>query len=311
MRKDGINIDKSKSNTVQNQEKLPLNSDIVFKRVFAKEENKDLLISLLEAILKIEIKSIEIKNPEIPRNLMDSKAGVLDIKAIINDNSVVDVEMQMNDEHNIEHRGSYYMTSISSEEIKKGELYIDLKKTIVIGLLNFNYFKRNGYMHTAHMKFEKGDPETYVNMGYEEEEELATDDLEMIFIELPKFIKKNPDANNSLYQWLWLLAGREDKVKMAKKELKEVKKAMEVIDEMSADPKEWEMYESRRKAIINYNSGMETARREGVAAGLKEGEKKAKEETAKKMIKLKMPIEQIMEISGLSKEEIEKLKNNK
>ena len=69
----------------------------------------------------------------------------------------------------------------------------------------------------------------------------------MIYVELPKFIKKNPDANNSLYQWLWLLAGREDKVKMAKKELKE---AMGVIDEMSAAPKEWEMYESRRNRKI-------------------------------------------------------------
>ena len=307
----------TKSNTLQNQEKLPLNSDIVFKRVFAKEENKDLLISLLEAILKIEIKSIEIKNPEIPRNLMDSKAGVLDIKVVINDNSVVDVEMQVNDEHNIEHRGSYYMTSISTEEIKKGELYINLKKAIVINLLNFNYFKRNGYMHTAHMKFEKGDPETYVDMGYEKDEELATDDLEMIFIELPKFIKKNPDANNSLYQWLWLLAGREDKVNMANKKLKEVKKAMEVIDEMSADPKEWEMYESRRKAIINYNSGMETARREGLEEGEKRGEKigiakgerKAKEETAKELLNLGVDKETIIKATGLSKEEIERLKN--
>ena len=64
MRKEDINIDKSKSNTLPNQEKLPLNSDTVFKRVFAKEENKNLLISLLEDILKIEIKSIEIKKGE-------------------------------------------------------------------------------------------------------------------------------------------------------------------------------------------------------------------------------------------------------
>ena len=51
---------------------------------------------------------------------------------------------------------------------------------------------------------------------------------------------------------------------MAKKENKEVKKAIEVIDEMSMDPKEWEIYESREKAIMNYNSGMKSAERRGM-----------------------------------------------
>jgi predicted transposase/invertase (TIGR01784 family) len=201
--------------------------------------------------------------------LIDSKAGVLDIKALINNNSVIDIEMQVEDEHNMEHRSAFYMVSTSSQEFKKGEFYVDLKKTIVINLLNFNYFERNSYMHIAHMKFEKSNPENFVDMGYKVEQELATADLEMIFIELPKFIKKNPGVNPALYQWLWLLAGREDKVKMADKELKEIKKTIEVIDEMSADPKEWEAYESRRRAIMNYNSGMEASRREG----LEEGEK--------------------------------------
>ena len=48
---------------------------------------------------------------------------------------------------------------------------------------------------------------------------------------------------------------------------------MAIIEEMSADPKEWEMHESRRRAIMNYNTSMEAARREGIASGLEEGEK--------------------------------------
>ena len=204
---------------------------------------------------------------------MDNKAGVMDIKAIINDNSVIDIEMQVENEYNIEDRVTYYMAGMSSQEIKKGEEYIDLKKAIVIAILNFNYFERNGYMHVAHMKFEKGSPETYVDMGYKKEQEIATKSLEMIYIELPKFIKKNPRAESLLDKWLWLLAGREDKIKMGKTSVKELDKAISIIDEMSADSKEWEMYESRRKAIINYNSSMEYARREGRKEGIAEGRK--------------------------------------
>ena len=49
---------------------LPLSNDYVFKRVFGKDGNENILKSLLEAILKIKIKSIEIKNPEIPKEIV-------------------------------------------------------------------------------------------------------------------------------------------------------------------------------------------------------------------------------------------------
>ena len=60
------------------------------------------------------------------------------------------------------------------------------KKVIVINILNF---KRNSFLKVARMKFEKSLEETYVNMGYKIEEEMATENLEMIFLEIPKFLK--------------------------------------------------------------------------------------------------------------------------
>ena len=110
--------------------RLPLNSDIVFKRVFAKEENKELLKSLLEAILNIQIKSVEVKNPEIPRDLADSKAGILDIKAKINEDIIANIEMQVKDEHNIDDRSVFYMTKIASNELKSGENYTNQNKML-------------------------------------------------------------------------------------------------------------------------------------------------------------------------------------
>ena len=65
--------------------------------------------------------------------------------------------------------------------------------------------------------------------------EIVADDLEMHFI-----IKKNPEAKTKLEQWLWLLAEREDKLEMAKKENKSIEKAMKIIEEISLDEKEWE-----------------------------------------------------------------------
>ena len=160
------------------------------------------------------------------------------------------------------------------------------------------------------MKFEKTKPQEFIDMGYTKEDEIATKDLEMHFIEIPKFVKKNPRANTTLEQWLWLIVGREEKLKMAKKENKEIKKAMDIIDEMSMDPKEWQLYESRRLAIMDYNTGMHQSREDGK----EEGKKESKIEIAKNMLNEGMEIETISRLTNLTVEEIEeieKIKQNK
>ena len=54
---------------------------------------------------------------------------------------------------------------------------------------------------------------------------------------------------------------------------KEIKKAIDIIDQMSMDEQEWELYNSRQMAIMDYNTGMLNARDEGEAIGLSKGEK--------------------------------------
>lgn len=257
--------------------RLPLTNDYVFKKVFAKAGNEEILKDFLESILEIKIQKIEVKNPELPKDLIDKKAGILDIKAELNESQICDIEIQVANEKNIEHRSTYYMSKLIAEQLNKKEEYNKLKKTIVINLLNFNYYKRNSYHQIAHMKFENTKEEKYVDMGYTKEDELATEDIEMHFIEIPKFIKKNCGINTKLEQWLWLLTGKGEKVEMAEKENKEIKKAIEILEEMSMDEKEWELYQSRKMAEIDYNSGIASAREEGreegEKAGIKKGEK--------------------------------------
>ncbi len=262
---------------------------------------------MLEAILEISIQKVEIKNPELPRNLYDSKAGVLDIKVEIDKNTLCNIEMQVAEQKMIDKRSTFYMARLVEDELKRGEDYEKVKNTIVINLLNFEFYERNSYHNIAHMKFEETKEEEKIDMGYQREEELATDDLEMHFIEIPKFVKKNPDAKSKLEQWLWLLAGREEKLEMAKKENKEIEKAMEIIKEMSMNETEWELYRSRQMAIMDYNVGMRKSKEEGEAIGEAKGERKKQLEIAKKLLQKNMVAEEIMEITGLSKEELEKL----
>ena len=97
-------------------------------------------------------------------------------------------------------------------------------------------------------------------------------DFEMHILELSKL---PPEEKNetSLLQWMRFLGGktRKDFEEMAKKN-SELEEAYDVLDKLSADEKKRLEYETRQRAIRDYNIGMLTAERRGIEAGREEGE---------------------------------------
>ena len=305
-------------------EKLPLVIDYVFKRVFAYKGNEDVLADFLESILNVKIEKLEVKNPEMMKNSREEKLGVLDIKVETKEN-IIDLEMQLEDEENIEEREATYMGKLLSEQLEVGDEYKKLKKSVVIFITNFNKYETNTYHNVAKMRFEKINKDEYVDMGYKEEEQIGNKYIEFHVIELPKFIKKNPGVEKRLEQWLWLIVGRKEKVEMAVKENKNVKKADKVLERISKDPKERERYEAILKAEFNQKisnqkfmdkgiiegeaRGKIIGREEGMKEGKKEGKKQNQIEIAKKMLGDKIEIKTIEKYTGLTEEEINELKN--
>ena len=122
-----------------------------------------------------------------------------------------------------------------------------------------------------------------------------------------EFIKKNPGISKKLEQWLWLFVGKEDKVKMVSEENKSIEKVVEDLDEMSGNEAErWEAFK-RRYAEWEYNYSMAQSKNEGIAEGEAKGKAERNKEIAKKMKEKGTDINFIIEVTGLSKEEIDKL----
>ncbi len=278
-----------------NNEEAPLLNDYVFKRTFTRDDPNGILKDFLEAILKIKLKNVQVLNAEIPKDILNEKGSVLDIRAELDNKRIADIEMQVENQGNISKRSTVYMSKNIATQIKTSEDYKGLKPSIVINILNFNRYKRNSYHSIAHMKFEETSKEAYVDLGYKKEDLLATNVLEMHFIELPKFIKKNPEIKTKLDEWLWLIVGREDKVEMSKLDNPEVKKAMKLVDEIMADPKEREIIEARAMAKFNYDTGVAYAKEQEI------------KEIAKRMKELKMSDEQICQILNITEEELKEL----
>ena len=292
-------MSKNKQETQNKQKRLELTNDYVFKRIFAKPKNNQELKEFVEAILDIKIKKIEVKNPEITKNYSDEKLGVLDIRATIDGNTIIDVEMQVSNVYTFVNRNIGYEARLIAEDTRVSEKYEGLKKFISINILVENLLKRNTYHSIAHLKFDKNNPKKYVNMGYKEEQEDLTDRVEFHYIELKKFIKSKPGMNSKLEQWLWLLTGEDEKIKMASKENKTIEKVLEDLDEMSADENERLEAYKRKLEIIDYNTTMAQAE--------EKGEMKKQREIAKKMKEKGIEVETIIEITGLTKKEIEDL----
>ena len=287
-----------------NLERLPLTDDYIFKRVFAYKGNESVLKDFLEALLKIEIKGIKITNPEIIPYEKGEKRGLLDIKAEINDGTMLDVEMQMKNERNTEERATEYMGKMISEQLQVGEDYQNLKKSIVIFITNYNFLKRNSYHSIGRMKFDKTIEDEYVNLGYDKEDEVASKYIEVHYIELPKFKKKELSKFTKLDQWMCIFTQNREGIMLAEKENKEIKRAINTLDFLSKDPKERE----RHNSIVMAEYNRLVSEHNFFEDGKKEGKIEGKIEIAKKMLKEKVPIEMIEKFTELSKEEIEKIK---
>ena len=292
---------------VKGNSRLDLKDDYVFKKIFSKPENSFELKEFLEAILNISIDKIDVKNPELPKNYSDEKLGILDIRAYVNDDTIIDIEMQVGNINTIVNRNISYLSRIIAEQLQIGDKYQYLKKFISINILGENLLRRNTYHSIIHLKFENNDPKKYVDMGYHPEQQILTDRVEFHYIELKKFLKQNPGISNKLEQWLWLIVGEEDKVEMASKENKSIEKVVEDLDEMSSDENERLEAYKRKLAIWDYNVSIAEANDKGIAEGVDKGRKEKELEIAKKMKDKGVKIDEIIEFTGLTKEEIENL----
>ena len=130
-----------------------------------------------------------------------------------------------------------------------------------------------------------------------------TEDLEIHIIEIPKINRML--ENGKLKKWILFLEnpeGEETK-RMAEKE-KEIKEAIETLEDISSDEAKERIAELRQKYIMDTKSQLRTAEEKGLEKGIK----KRNIEIAKKMLQEDIAIETIIKITGLTKEEIEKIK---
>ena len=220
--------------------------------------------------------------------MLDDKVGILDIKAKIDNHINCDIEMQVVDKKNIEKRILFYCSKMYVQSITSGKDYLNLEKSIAILITDYeiNSLKQIK-KYVSKWNFREED---YGNI-------ILTDAIEIVIIELPKYEKyKN---NTTLAKWVKFI----NNPKVIDMSNEEIKKAKEVLDEISQDKEERHLAELREKYIMDQKA-IEAA---GFDKGLEKGTIETKLKIAKEMKSKGFDFNIIQELTDLTVEEITKL----
>ena len=276
--------------------RYPPKMDIIFQAIFGEVGSENITKDFLEKILKRKIEKISLdKNPILRRELKDDKLGVLDIITELDGKEKCNIEMQLIDKNNIIERMLYYWSKMYTRQIKAGDDYNKLEKTIVILIADFNIKGLEEVEYHSTWKIIETNSVKKL---------ILTDKFELDIIELLK-IKGRENEKDQLLDWLIFLENPEsERVTRKMEENENLKEAVEKLDRISKDEKMQRIIELREKAIRDEHA----IYAKGLDDGVEKGAREKQIEIAKSMLKENMDIEIIIKITGLTKEEIEKLK---
>ena len=271
--------------------RYPPKMDIIFQAIFGEVGSENITKDFLEKILKRKIEKISLdKNSILRRELKDDKLGVLDIITELDGKEKCNIEMQLIDKNNIIERMLYYWSKMYTRQIKAGDDYNKLEKTIVILIADFNIKGLEEVEYHSTWKIIETNSVKKL---------ILTDKFELDIIELLK-IKGRENEKDQLLDWLIFLENPEsERVTRKMEENENLKEAVEKLDRISEDEKMQRIIELREKAIRDEHAIY--------AKGVDDGIEKGIMKIAKSMLKKGMNVSDIIEITGLTKEEIEKL----
>lgn len=231
-------------------------NDYVFKRIFGSEENKDILLNFLNAVLKSrsgqELTGIELLDREIDADFLGDKYARLDILGRTVTGTIINIEIQIVNQYNIEKRTLFYWAKLYQGQLQSGQNHALLKKTVTINVLKFSCLPdKERYHHTFHIR----EDDTH---------QVLNDDLEIHFLELPKLLCRTASPQTRLEKWLLYLSNAEGE-EMEEIAMSEpmIRKALTYEQIFTKSAQERRRYELREKAIMEEQTLLHGARAEG------------------------------------------------
>lgn len=302
-------------------------TDFAFKKLFGTEANKECLISFLNALFSGEevITDLTYLNTEHLGPVLDSRKAVFDVYCETQSGEKILIEMQKASQDFFRDRSIYYSTFPIQEQAVKGEWDFHLKKVYTIGILNFTFDESSDdYMHHV------------VKLVDVKTNEVFYDKLTYIYLEMPKFRKGEDELVTIFDKWLYAMKNlcylMERPAVLQEAVFKRFFEQAEILKFTVAEQREyrdsqkviWDWYAvtstAERKGLEKgmakglekgleegMAKGLEKGLEEGMAKGLEEGREEKALSIARNLKQMGLPLESIIEATGLSEATISAL----
>ncbi len=302
----------------------PLN-DFVFKMLMGNQKRTDRLAVFLQTVIDIpaqEYDTVTVLNPEMPRDFLDGKTCILDVKIKTKSGRIIDVEIQVEPQDWMPRRLLFYTARMITEQVGKGENYDLLQPVVSIVIANHRLLSKGVNYHHCFTLYDRKERVKFPGRL-----------MEIHILEIPKLPAK-PDSS-PLWPWLRFFAAKtKGEFAMTSKRHPAIADALHDLVGLSSNRSIRDLAEQRelaRRDEAGRNSyrnrmaerrgerrGEKRGERRGERRGEERGERRGEErgikqkalEMAKIGINKDYPIEDIVEFSGLSLEEVLELRRN-
>ena len=262
----------------------PLN-DFLFLKTMGEEGAEEPCLGFLNAVFedtnrKEPVKLVKIlENHAISPEIMGDKGSVLDVRALTDKNERVNIEVQLKDLHNMSERTLYYWAREYVDSIKEGQDYADLPRVVTINIVDFNHVKLEHFHSAFRLREDRC-------LDY-----ILTDVLEIHFLNMVQFRKLKEAGNvtqNALARWMLFFDERTPEKELLEviKMDRAIERAQSRMDEATRSSDFMHQYTLRQIARMDWQSGINTAFKEGTQQGLQQGIQQGVQQGANRVISL-------------------------
>lgn len=245
-------------------------NDVFAKYIFANEERKKLTLGLINSFFDFEgtaeIIDLAFKDREMDPDREEGKGAVLDVLGECSDGTLVNVEIQLEQFEEMGRRSLYYWAKLYQRRLLKGEDYETLFRTVTINILDYALFPDAKW---------KDYHSCFAVLNTKDLHHALTKDLEIHFVELPKWHYKKGAKMKRLERWLAYLSSKttmEEREALAMMD-EDIRTAMEAEKEFVQDYEYMSAYDRREKYLRDQRAHEKFVRNEGVAEGKAEAKK--------------------------------------
>ena len=293
--------------------------DWAIKRILRDKANKGVLEGLMTVLLGNRITILEILESESNRDSKEDKSNRVDVKAKTEQGEIILVEVQLARERPFMQRILFGTSKAVIEQMRIAQDYDQIKKVYSINVLYFDLGSGDDYCYHGKTIFTGFNDKKSVLQFNSRESEIVSEQASVVSPDeaFPEYFllrvnQFNEVAKTPIEEWMAYL---KDGIIKADTDTPGLQEAKEKLDYMRMSREDRRAYEEYMVSVHAAQDVWDTAkedgyregRAEGMAQGMAQGEAKSKAEAARKMKAKGFTVEDIVDITGLTAEEIEAL----